>query len=283
MQKYISQKLKEIHDEIETIDMESCDISIEVSVSMIEYLEKCLEEIRVRFLSLKDIEEENEILFFKEIKPEILGFLLYFNKIHTIDLKLPNGSNETLSDYYQRELDSLTFFFERNLDFYLYYRSKSTHLDGHYFIRHKRCYKLGLDSIHYVIEPEFSTGYDYKVAKIICNEMLRIYLNKKMNGLDKQMIISKNRATLPVCNLKWTGPKVALIEVGYGLEASKYVNRGNADIKEIMIGLEALFNVDLDKYYRSYISIKDRKLDRTKYLNHIIESLSKRMDEDDSL
>jgi hypothetical protein len=232
MKNYLSQKSKEVRLELETIDMDSCDISIETSVSIIEYLEKCLSEIRTYFLSIKNISKEDEIDFFKEIKPEILGFLLYFNKIHNVELKCPNGSNDTLGEYYQKELDSLTFFFERNLDFYQYYRSKSTHMDEHFFMRNKRCHQLGLDSIHYIIDFEFSTGYDYKVAKIICNEMLRIYLNKKMHTLDKQMLINKNRAALPLNNLKWTGSKVALVEIGYSFEASKYMNRGTADIKD---------------------------------------------------
>ena len=80
MQEYLSQKLKEVHLELETIDMESSDISIQTSVSIIEYLENCLGEIRTYFLSLKSIREEDEVLFFKEIKPEILGFTLYFIK-----------------------------------------------------------------------------------------------------------------------------------------------------------------------------------------------------------
>lgn len=281
MKEYLSRKLNEIHRELETIDMENCDIPIEKMVPMIEYLEGCLQEIRTRFLSLKTISEEDEITFFKEVKPEILGFLLYFNKIHTIDLKCPNGSNDTLREYYQEELNSLTFFFERNLDFYQYYRSKSTHLDKHYFIRNQRCHQLGLDSAHYIMDNDFSTGYDYKVAKIVCNEMLRIYLNKKMQNLDKQTLINKNRATLPTNDLKWTGPKVALVELGYALDASKFLNRGNADIKEIMMALETVFNIDLGEYYRTYVSIRERKIDRTKYLNLITESLVRRMDEDD--
>lgn len=281
MEEYLSQKLKEVHLELENIDMDSCDISIEVSVSIIEYLEKCLSEVRAFFLLQKSIKEKDEIYFFKEVKPEILGFLLYFNKIHTIELKCPNGSNDTLGDYYQKELDSLTFFFERNLDFYQYYRSKSTHMDEHYFIRNRRSHLLCLDSVHYIIDYEFSTGFDYKVAKIICNEMLRIYLNKKMHKLDKQTLINKNRASLPNNDLKWTGPKTALVEIGYGFESSKYVNRGTANIKEIMIALEIMFNIDLGEYYREYVSIRGRT-DRTKYLNIIIERLLKRVDEDDS-
>ncbi|NDV83999.1 RteC domain-containing protein [Bacteroides sp. 51] len=282
MKEYLEQKLKEIHLELETIDMDG-EISIEIAVSMIEYLEKCLTAMREKFLSLKNVKEEDEIVFFKEIKPEILGFILYFNKIHTIELKCPNGSNITFAEYYQKELDSLTYFFERNLDFYQYYRSKSTHMDGHYFIRNKRSHLLCLDSVHYIIDSEFSTGYDYKVAKILCNEMLRIYLNKKMHTLDKQTLISKNRASLPLSDLKWTGPKTALIEIGYSFESSKFMNRGTANIKEIMIAFEIMFNIDLGDYYREYVSIRGRKIDRTKYLNILIERLLKRMDEDDSL
>ncbi len=112
--------------------------------------------------------------------------------------------------------------------------------------------------------------------------MLRIYLNKKMNSLEKQIIIDKNRASLPVSNLKWTGSKVAAVELGYALESSRFINRGNADIKEIMLLIETCFNIDLGEYYRTYISIKQRKKDRTPFLQSLMDSLNKRMDEDDS-
>lgn len=175
MRDYYAEKIKEIHLELELIDMESCNISIEESVSMINFLNENLKEMRSHFLSLEFINTKDEICFFKEIKPEVLGLILYFNKIHTLELKCPNGSNDTLKEYYQNELNSLTYFFERNLDFYQYYRSKATHLDENYFLRKKNlCYNLCLDSVVFIIDKEFSTGYDYKVAKILCNEMLRM-------------------------------------------------------------------------------------------------------------
>ena len=37
MKEYLSQKLKEVHQELEAIDMESCDISVKALVSIIEY------------------------------------------------------------------------------------------------------------------------------------------------------------------------------------------------------------------------------------------------------
>lgn len=281
MQEYFSQIIKKIHLELETIDMDSCDISIEEAVTMVEFLKKCLWDLREKFLSKESVSIQDEITFFKEMKPEILGMLLYFNKIHNIELKYPTGSYDTQREYYENKLSSITYFFEHHLDFYQYYRSKSTHFDEFYFVREKSCPQLCADSVQYIHDPLFSTVYDFKVSKIISNEMLRIYLNKKLLHLEKQMTIDKNRALLPVGNLKWTGSKVAAVEFGYALHASPVINRGQTDIKDIMTFIETHFNIDLGDYYRTYITIRGRKKDRTSFLNSLIDCFIKKMDDDD--
>lgn len=282
MKDFYSKISDKIQSELQKIDLEGCDISIVDSVRMIKYLEECLTELRNYFLDLKSISVEDEIAFFKEMKPEILGLLLYFNKIHNVELKRPIGSNETQSDYYDKELMSLTYFFENNLDFHQYYRANSTYLDEQYFVRGKLNRQLCVDSAQYILDPLFSTGYDYKVAKIICNEMLRIYLNKKKHSLEKQIIIKKNREFLPNNNLKWTGTKADATELGYSIRDSGVINNGNVDVKEIMSFLEISFDIDLGDYYRTYIALKNRKKNRTPFLNKLIETLIRRMERDDS-
>lgn len=73
--------------------------------------------------------QENEIRFFKVQKPKLLRRLLYFHKICCIEMQCPNGSNEVIRKHLIAELDNLTYFFNRNLDFYQYYRSHSTMYD----------------------------------------------------------------------------------------------------------------------------------------------------------
>ena len=46
--------------------------------------------------------------------------------------------------------------------------------------------------------------------------------------------------------------------------------------------LGTFFNIALGDYYRTYIAIKDRKIDRNAYLSKLIEVLKKKMDEGDS-
>lgn len=282
MDEFYNRLSQSIQLKIQTVDLDGCDITIDESVELIRFLENCLSEFRAHFLSLGQIEKKNEIILFKEMKPHILGLLLYFNKVHNVEMKRPTGSNATQRDYYDNELKSLTFFFERNLDFYQYYRANSTYLDECYFVRKKLSHNLCVDSIQYILDPLFSTGYDYKVAKIICNERLRIYLNKKKHGLDKQILIQKNRESLPNNNMKWTGSKAAAIEMGYSIHSIGVLNHGNVDIKAIMNFIEISFDIDLGDYYRTYIAIRSRKKDRTPFLNKSIEALLRKMDKDDS-
>ena len=253
---------------------------IETSLSMVHRLQTVLNDLRTKIQSYVFSNKEDEILFFKTQKPEILGRLLFFYKIYRIETQCPNGSNDVIRSYINRELDNLTYFFNRNLDFYQYYRSHSTIYDEYYFIRGKADLRLCTDSAQFDKDPNFSTGYDYKVAKIIANEMLRIYLNKRLQKLANDNQIEDNLQRCLKYPLRFTGKKVSLIELGYSLVSSGDINNGNVEIKEMMNFLSTIFHIDLGDYYASYIAMKERK-DRTAYLHHLIDNLVKRMNEDD--
>jgi hypothetical protein len=215
------------------------------------------------------------------MKPELLRYLLYFNQIYNIELKRPTGSDFIQKEYYEKELDSLTHFFNHNLDFYQYYRSHCTHLDKYYFVRGNTNVKLLVDSTYFVIDPLFSTGYDLKVAKILSNEMLRIYLNKKIQNIGNRFLVQYEKTNNEKTILRLTANKVCAVELGYALYASGIFNNGNAEICEIIQLLEDFFQVELKNYYRTYLSIKDRKKDRTEFLTRLKDSLEKYMDKDD--
>ena len=212
-----------------------------------------------------------------------MGRLLYFTEIYNTEMRKPHGSIEVLKKYYNDRLDELTSYFESNLDFFQYYRSKATHLDNHYFVRGHIDFKLCPNCVPYDRDPDFSTCYDHKAAQILADDMLSIYLNKKLHSVDRQAIIAKSRSFLPEHPFRWTATKIAAVELGYAIYAAGVLNNGQTDIKEIMTFMEASFQIDLGDYYRTYITMKDRKKDRTSFLNSLIKSLLKKMDEDDNL
>lgn len=276
MRKYIDNILLEIDSEVDRFDIYGYDI-IENSLKMIDLIQSYIDRLREKVIVHEFSSQEEEIVFFKELKPQVLSKQLYFNKIYCIESKFPTGSNEAAKKYVNDQLHSLEYFFNRYLDFYQYYRSGSTVYDRYYFVRGNVDPKLCTDSSRFNSDLNFSTVYDFKVAKIIAHEMLRIYLNRRLKMIEDPALFvdtKKGRRT-------WTGQKNALIELGYSLYASGDIDHGNIDVKEIMDTLGEAFNVDLGEYYRTYIALRERKKDRTAYLNTLIEKLTKKMDEDD--
>ena len=271
--------LTDLDVEIDEIDLYGYGI-IETSLSMVRRLQSVLNDLREKIQTNEFPSTEDEILILKTQKPEILARLLFFYKIYRIEAQCPNGSDEVVRNYINRELDNLTYFINSNLDFYQYYRSGSTVYDEYYFVRGKADLRLCTDSAQFDKDPNFSTGYDYKVAKIIANEMLRIYLNKRLQKLANDNQIEDNLQRCLKYPLRFTGKKVSLIELGYSLVSSGDINNGNVEIKEMMNFLSTIFNIDLGDYYASYIAMKERK-NRTAYLHSLIENLIKRMNEDD--
>ena len=279
MKEKLTDTLSKIDLEIDEIDLYGYDI-IETSLVMIHRLQAIINELRQDLQTHVFSAKEDEITFFKKQKPEIRGRLIYFHKIYCIETQCPTGSNEVIKHYLNKELDNLTYFFNRNLDFYQYYRSNSTIYDEYYFLRGNIDIRLCTDSAQFDKDPKFSTGYDYKVAKIISNEMLRIYLNKKLQKIENENCIEEHQTIRTKTPVRFTGKKAALIEIGYALASSGDINQGNIEIKEIMNYLSFVFNIDLGGYYDAYIAMKERK-DRTSYLNKLIECLTKRKNEDD--
>ena len=116
MKEEVDKILEQIEVDISEIDLYGYDI-IETSLSMVHRLQTVLYDLRIKVQTYVFPNKEDEILFFKTQKPEILARLLFFYKIYRIETQCPNGSNEVIRNYINRELDNLTYFFNRNLDF----------------------------------------------------------------------------------------------------------------------------------------------------------------------
>lgn len=259
------------------------DVSSDKALYMINFIRPLFEGLR-EFIHQYTFQDTNEeISFFKNTKPFILSKLIYFNDIYLLELRKPNGSKEVLKEYYKKKQTAITEFCNANLDFYQYYRSKATHLDKYYFLRGHENYKLCHNCGMFDKDPLFSTCCDHRVAKMLAYDMLEIYLQQRLQNIEKQEVIEYSRASLPDNPFRWTAPKVAAIELGYSIYAAGVLNNGNADIKEIMTYIEASFKIDLGDYYRTYLAMCERKRDRTPFLNSLIQKLLRKMNEDDNI
>jgi len=239
-----------------------------------------LQKLKSFILKRKFLSDTEEIAFFKYHKPLFLSKLIYYTDVMRIETRKPNGGEKMTRKYFQTELAKLKTFFEENIDFYAYYRSNSTHLDPQYFLRNRLDYRLGLDPLVFGADPRFSTSHDYKVAKIISNDLLEAYLNAELHKLNHNTGCHAALSPAPG-SLVWSDHKTALIEIIYALYYKGSFNNGNADIKEISHYFETMFCVDLGDVYRSFLEIKNRTA-RTKFLTSLEEVLQRKMEEKDA-
>ncbi len=240
---------------------------IEISIDKIAKLKKFVAETGFG-------NQEEEIYFFKFLKPKVISKLVYYNAIYKIETKKPYGSDKILKKYLNNEIGKLKRFFDNNLEFYKYYRTNSTYLDLKYFVRGKHDIKLSLDTFYFEADHTFSTSHDYKVAKIIANDLIQVYLEDQLTNSGQKKVAANS-------SLNWTGSKTALTELIYALYAQGAFNNGNADIKIIAKVFENTFNIDLGDFYHTYMELKSRKINRTKFLDSLHDALIRKMDEDD--
>ena len=279
MNRKIPKLLSNLNDQLSFIDLEidnestRCERAIEVILKTIKSLKTILSKTKFKT-------DAEEIKFFKEIKPQFTSKLIYYNTIFKIEMKRPNGGNRIVKKYYNNELVKLKAFFDNELEFYKYYRSGSTYLDYKYFLRSKFDIKMSLSSYYFETDTSFSTSHDFKVAKILANDLIQLYLENQLVMIDNKDNGEKSQRK-PNLKMIWTSPKVALIELLYALHTEGVFNNGAADLKDIAEYFEHIFEIDLGQYRRTFLEIRTRKADRAKFLTTLNKGLLKRMEDTD--
>ena len=217
----------DLNEQLNFIDLEidneikRCEKAIEITLKAKENLKNVV--IKSQFKS-----QDEEIYFFKEIKPQFTSKIIYYNSILKIEMKMPNGGNRILKKYYNNELIKLKSFFDNELEFYKYFRSGNNYLDSKYFLRGKFDVKLALSSYYFETDTNFSTSHDYKVAKILANDLIQLYLENKLIMIENKGTNEKSQRQ-PNIKMMWTGSKVALTELLFALHTEGAFNNGAAD------------------------------------------------------
>src|SRR4051812_35638408 len=74
-------------------------------------------------------------------------------------------------------------FFNHNTAFYQYYRSGFNHLDKYYFTRGD--FHIHTEMEDFEGDADYATTYDYKMSKIMANEMFEDFLKQEQLKLDQ--------------------------------------------------------------------------------------------------
>ncbi len=260
------------------------DVNIEqIECSEISMITKSLEASRVlgeAFNILKAFilaynfqTEEEEILFFKEIKPRLCFRLIYYRKIYNIEMNRPAGI-EKQREYLCEILNDINKYNCKRLDFIRYYRSGSSHLDTLYFLRGKTDIEQYLETFHYEFDPNFSTNCDFKVAKILANDMLSAYLMHEIELLDDSGIKTGSFG-FPATKKTWKGTKTELQEQIFAWDSAKAF--GDVPLTQLYDYIQNVFNIQLDSNLSRVLDDLKIRVSPTPFLDKLKDALLRRM------
>lgn len=277
MERILSNIVHEIEKEEERISLKGGSM-IEEAREMALYLQELLASVKAQVLADGFATSWEEIKFFKKIKPFILGKLIYYNKVFRIETSCPVKNGRMYIAYYSKRFEELKDEYLSHIchsDFYRYYRSGRTDRDDMYFRLGNIQYLDGLSSVVFEIDPQFSTYYDYQVARIIANELLYTYLLSKINPDEPSANMLKEGAGKDIF---WTGSKNALIELIYALHASGAVSYGKLGVRKLTVIFQVLFRVQLGDIHHAFYRMKSRAGSRTSFLDQLTATLNEYMD-----
>lgn len=225
------------------------------------------------------VNQAEEINCFKTTYPQFYSWYIYTTEHFSISNNLPVGTDQMIRDYYLQELALIKRYFDQNQFAYQYYLHSETVLDEDYFLRKNFViFRQGFGLAP--ADGEYSTNQGYQFARFKAYDMLQEFIIKRIRLLYQEPGNSLLAELLKNEKRNWTGEKINLIEIAYGIYYTGQLNNGKADLKDIIEWLETSLNVDLSQAYRMFVDISRRKTTSyTKFLDKMADSIRKHIEE----
>ncbi len=272
MIQFIYSLKKEVDEKVEQIECSEVSV-ITKSLEASRVLADAFKQLKLFVLSHNFKNDDDEISFFKEIKPRLCFRLIYYRKVYNIEMNRPIGIDKQ-REYLCDILNDINKYNSKRLDFIRYYRSGSTHLDALYFLRDSTDAEQYLETFFHELDPKFSTNCDFKVAKILSNDMLSAYLMQEIELLNDNGMRAGS-FNFPTTKKTWKGSKAELQEQIYAWDSAGTF--GDVPLTQLYDYIQNVFNIQLDtNLSRTFGDLKIRNAP-TPFLEKLKDALLRRM------
>lgn len=264
MRAYLESLVRDLGNEFIKIDSQKGTF-IERTQTKLNLALKILADLKTEVESKPFKNTEDEISYYKHLKPQICSQALFLQNVLRIESGLPLGNKKRIKKILDSELESLHKFHQTHKSKFEYLLLNQSHLDQTFF-SHKSINRNWVSSI--------------KAA-----QLLNCYLNDKLWALKNN---NSQQLSLPLPDfsqlsksagkLKWTGTKAEIVELIYALQASGTINDGKATIKSIAEFCEQHFDINLEDYRFAFKSIKNRHRS-AKFLTKLQNTIERLIDD----
>ncbi|MGV8137321.1 MAG: RteC domain-containing protein [Mangrovibacterium sp.] len=217
--------------------------------------------------------------FLKYLKPVVYIKSLFCQSIFDPESKRQKANGLVIRRYLEKWLFNVNEYMEERHVKVQYDRCRFKHMDEQYFLRENSEIPLELKNSRQLLDEEFFTWHNHAFSVIMANEMLADYIREEIEKLENP---GMDHSTDSTPAHQWSGKKIDLADLVYGLYYGRLVDAGKISIRELADMFGGLFWIDLGKdIYRLHTEIQQRKIDRTKFLDFLISILRQRLDDDD--
>lgn len=244
--------------------------------SKINESKKCLQDLRSYFYTSKKLTLNEEINFFKNIKPQLCGEMRSYRLQLEYYLEKTILTSSQTEELIKKSLGKLERFKNKHKLFFIYYLHGQNHYDHHYFTINNQQLSFDLSIENEYNDLLFSTSHDFLASKIVTYQnMVKFYKNElELLANQEKGFYNFNATNINLANFQWTASKTDLIELIYALKTSGAINGGDTQIKQLTQLFSNVFNIDLGNYYKTYNEIRNRSDNQTKFLNKLSKNLT---------
>ncbi|PWV47121.1 RteC domain-containing protein [Chitinophaga sp. S165] len=239
-----------------------------------------LEEVKQYVLETPFSTDDDEILFFKKIKPEFDARIMHYMRLSHLLVREPASGVEAIRAYYGHESIKIDRYFEAHSELYLYHRMGNTYLDKYYFLRQPAPNVLHTQNYYWLHDQHFNAPMSVELATIRFHEMMASFINHRLWLLSQQQQLGAGtNAEVPL--ITWTGSKAALVELLVALQEHGVFNNSRVPLKKLSDYFSKVFNVKLGNIFKIYEDNRLRKKGRKPFLDALGNSYIRRLETDD--
>lgn len=237
----------------------------------IAFCQHALTSLKQEFFSKGALELKEEIRFFKTTKQQPQTKLFYYWELREYQANYPLSGNAHQKEYINVKLRDVQGFLDRQKGFRKYLSLGHTHFDHLYFTRKGISSADKYQAIGSILESDFYTSHDILLSQIRANEQLASFYTTELKDL-------KSKKSNQITSLKWTGSKVAFVELVYALYHTSVFQQQEIPVKVIAKVLAECFQIPPFDIYDTFGDIKRRKKEPSAFLNQMLLSFNQALE-----
>lgn len=138
----------------------------------VDYWNKLRQQVKQRGFAT----DEEEIWFFKTIKPKFTALIEYYTLVYNAELFMPRLRIEDAQAFWRKEADKVKNFYAQHADFCSYYKNGRTESDHLYFLRaNVNGYKCNGMKV-YDMDDDLITSHGHLVTCLLAFDMYEAYI-----------------------------------------------------------------------------------------------------------